>query len=334
MLADWLRLAFAGSLSGAFARMAALGLLVGVSEGQALAQVSAIAPASKAQLIPHRAVYEMTLQDSSAASNVANVRGRLVFDFNGSACEGYTLNTRLVTQTIDRDGKMTASDVRSSSWEQGNGGQFRFQSSQYLNQKLSETVGGKAARKESGQSILVALERPAKSELKLGGKTLFPTQHSLAILDAAREGRSVLQADLYDGSEKGDKIYETTAFIGKPTPPSANKGQSSARNMEMLDTLTSWPVAISYFNQSQKPDEGMPAYQLGFRLYANGVSRDLRIDYGSFSLTGELSQLEFHTPPDCSGHPHTAAPRAKPAPAAPRRSAHAQRRPFSAHRAR
>lgn len=333
MLADWRRLVRAGFLSGAFAWATALGLLAGVDSSQAFGQVAAIAPASKAQLIPHRAVYEMTLQDSTAGSNVANVRGRLVFDFNGSACDGYTLNTRLVTQTIDRDGKLTASDVRSSSWEQGNGGQFRFQSSQYLNQKLSEAVGGKAARKDSGQSIAVALDRPARAELKLGGKILFPTQHSLAILDAASEGRTVLQADLYDGSEKGDKVYETTTFIGKPTPPGPDRGQTPVKNGETLDSLTSWPVAISYFNQEQKADEGMPAYQLGFRLYANGVSRSLRIDYGSFSLSGELSRLDFHTPSDCSNRPPGVAARAKPA-VALRRSAQAQRKPSGAHRAR
>jgi hypothetical protein len=281
-----------------------LGASLGLAPAPASGQVAALPlSASGVQLTPHRAIYEMTLDDSTTGSNVANVRGRLVFDFTGSTCEGYTLNTRLVTQITDRDGRLATSDVRSSSWEQGNGGQFSFHSSQYLNQKLSEAVGGKAARKESNQSITVALERPAKTDLKLEGKALFPTQHSLAILDAASQGRTVLQADLYDGSEKGDRVYETTTFIGKPLPPGANKSLKTVEHAEALDTLTSWPVTIGYFNQSPTAEEGTPAYQLAFRLYANGVSRNLRIDYGNFSLTGELSRLEFYNPQDCSNRP-------------------------------
>jgi hypothetical protein len=298
---------------------ALLGLVLGLVPNLAFGQVGSVPASPHVQMTPHRAIYEMALDDSTAGSNVANVRGRLVFDFTGSTCDGYTLNTRLVTQIIDRDGRLATSDVRSSSWEQGNAGQFRFHSSQYLNQKLSEAVGGKAARKESSESIAVALERPAKSEIKLQGKAMFPTQHSLAILDAASQGRTVLQADLYDGSEKGDKVYETTTFIGKPLPPGANKVLKPVKNAEPLDGLTSWPVAISYFNQSQPGEEGTPTYQLGFRLYANGVSRNLHIDYGNFSLTGELSRLEFYNPQDCGNRPAATA-QAAPQTSAPRKS--------------
>jgi hypothetical protein len=327
MLANRPKVAFTSRRGAVLLGGAALfGFAAAGSPGMAEAQVATTPANSNIQLTPHRAVYEMTLNDATAGSNVANVRGRLVFDFTGSTCDGYTLNTRLVTQIVDRDGRLATSDVRSSSWEQGNGGQFRFHSSQYLNQKLSEAVGGKAARRESGQTIGVALERPAKTEIKLQGKAMFPTQHSLAILDAASQGRTVLQADLYDGSEKGDKVYETTTFIGKPLPPGANKSLKSVKNAEALDGLTSWPVAISYFNQSQTDDDGAPAYQLGFRLYANGVSRNLRIDYGNFSLMGELSRLEFYSPQDCSNRPAATTVQATPS-ASPARKASRVRKP-------
>lgn len=304
-----------------------VGLVLACAPGLAYGQAVSAAVTPGVQLTPHRAIYEMTLDNSSAGANIANVRGRLVFDFTGSTCDGYTLNTRLVTQIVDRDGRTATSDVRSSSWEQGNGGQFKFHSSQYLNQKFSEAVGGKAARKDSNQMIGVALEKPAKTELKLHGKAMFPTQHSLAILDAASQGKTVVQADLYDGSEKGDKVYETTTFIGKPLAAGANKTLKQVKNAEALDGLTSWPVAISYFNQPQPGDEGTPAYQLAFRLYANGVSRNLRIDYGNFSLTGELSRLEFYNPQDCTNRPAATTAQAAPQQsAAPRKSASAVRK--------
>jgi len=253
------------------------------------------------QLAPHRAIYDMTLGKAAAGANVSDVRGRLVFDFTGSACEGYSLNTRLVTEIIDRDGKSMVTDLRSSTWEQARGERFRFNSSQYLNQRLSEQVVGLAARGKDGNAVNITIEKPKKKLTKLNAGSLFPTQHSLAILEAAQRGRDIVQANIYDGSEKGTKYFETTTFIGKPVAP-GNAGFKAIPNSEKLDGLVSWPVSISYYENKDGPsggDEGTPTYELSFRLYANGVSRKLMIDYGNFSITGELTRIDFAEPGKC-----------------------------------
>lgn len=110
----------------------------------------------------------------------------------------------------------------------------------------------------------------------------------------------MVQANVYDGSEKGDKLYETTTFIGKPVAPGPS-APTGVANAEKLDELVSWPVTISYFERTQtaRKDEGLPAYELSFRLFANGVSRDLLIDYGSFSIKGVLSRIDFREPAEC-----------------------------------
>ena len=159
---------------------------------------------------------------------------------------------------------------------------------------------GTAERKAAG-AVDVVIDKPSRQKLKLNGQPLFPTQHSVAILDAARQGTGVVQANIYDGSEKGDKLYETTTFIGKPVAPGPGLPTGVA-NAERLDELTSWPVSISYFERTPNAakDEGLPAYELSFRLFANGVSRDLLIDYGSFSIKGVLSRIDFREPTECT----------------------------------
>jgi hypothetical protein len=255
------------------------------------------------ELAPHRAIYDMHLVKAAAGANVGDVRGRLVFDFTGSACEGYTLNTRLVTDIIDRDGKSTITDLRSSTWEHAKGDKFRFNSSQYLNQRLSEQVAGLASRTRDGGNVSITLDKPKKRQVRITGGSMFPTQHSLAILNAAQGGRKVVQADIYDGSEKGEKYYETTTFIGKPVPPGGADTLKSVPNAERLDGLVSWPVSISYYETNpghKEHDEGTPTYELSFRLYANGVSRKLMIDYGTFSISGELTRIDFLEPGKCT----------------------------------
>jgi hypothetical protein len=48
---------------------------------------------------------------------------------------------------------------------------------------------------------------------------------------------------------------------------------------------------VSYFESGT--GERTPAYVLGFDLYENGISRALRLDYGSFALRGDLKSLEL-----------------------------------------
>jgi EipB-like len=105
-----------------------------------------------------------------------------------------------------------------------------------------------------------------------------------------------LQARIYDGSEKGQKIYETTAVIGQRVPPGEAKIEAVAKERG-LSELASWPVSIGYFED--KGGDLTPSYQIDFRLYENGVSRELLIDYGGFSVHGTLTALEYLKTPEC-----------------------------------
>lgn len=282
--------------STVFSAIAFLVIAVFSGAAHATPQASAI------NLAPHRAIYDMTLREATAASNVADIRGRLVFDFEGSDCAGYSLKSRLVTEVIDREGNLSLTDLRSSSWENAAGDHFRFENKQYVGRQLSEQVSGSAARKDKADGIHVNLKEPAKRELQLNGDALFPTQHSLAILEAAERGDRVLQADIFDGSEQGNKLYKTTTVIGNPIPPSSNAQGGTPEQAERLNQLKSWPISISYYETFENParDDGLPTYELSFRLFSNGVSHDLLINYGTFLMRGELTRIDFHEPQSCS----------------------------------
>jgi hypothetical protein len=188
-------------------------------------------------------------------------------------------------------------DLRSSIWEQGDGEKFRFQSSQYVNDKLGDVTMGRAVRETPSEAIKVKLSQPSQAELELSGKVLFPTQHSLALIERAEAGQTLLQARIYDGSEKGQKVYETTAVIGQKVPAGAESEIEAVAKEKGLGELASWPVSIGYFED--KGGDLTPSYQIDFRLYENGVSRKLLIDYGGFSVHGTLTALEYLKTPEC-----------------------------------
>lgn len=267
--------------------------LVGMLAGHA----QALAAKEPSKLVAHRAIYTMTLDDARPAFGITGIDGRMVFEFTGSECDGYSLNMRLVTQMTDSRDQTNLTDLRSSTWEQGDGRKFRFQSEQYLNEKLGDMTVGRAVREKRNEAVKVKLSQPSSAELSLPGPLLFPTQHSLALIDAARAGQGLLQARIYDGSEKGQKVYETTAFIGPMVRPSADVELEAAAKGKGLGELASWPVSIGYFES--KSGDLTPSYQIDFRLYENGVSRELLIDYGDFSIHGTLTALEYLKAPEC-----------------------------------
>lgn len=256
----------------------------------------AVAAGDSVWLAPHRAVYDVSLAEARDGENIAAIQGRMVFEFVGSVCDGYTLNIRLVTQMVDQSGDTVMTDLRTSNWEHGSGRRFRFNSSEYQNDQLVESMSGSAARENGGEGIVVDLNKPEASRIRYSGEILFPTQHSLEILSAAREERRLVQARIFDGSDQGRRLYATTAFIGKRKPPESPDGANG--DIAKLARLASWPVTISYFD-AEAPDESVPAYEMTFRLFANGVSRDVMIDYGEFAIQGALKSLEFFPPSGC-----------------------------------
>jgi EipB-like len=243
----------------------------------------------KPYLVPHRAVYELTLADNTAASNLSAIRGQLLYDFDRKVCEGFALSTRLTTETTQLDGKMRTAEVRSESWEEEQGKQFVFSTTQYSNGKLSTRTQGAANR--TGESITVKIEQPSRSKATLSGTVLFPTQHSARVLNAATLGQTLLEAPIYDGSEGAKTVYETRSTIGPRLAEKPNIQLQKVKNAEVLDSLMAWPVTVSYY--SKGPDGLNLTYEVSFWMFANGVSRKLKLDYLTFSLNGELSSIDF-----------------------------------------
>lgn len=262
----------------------------------------ALPGATGIELVPHRAIYDLRLRSAEASANVTDLTGRLVLDFKGSTCAGYTYNSRLVTQMTDQDGGMFTTDMRTSTWEDAEGDEFRFENEEFNGFQQTKITSGSASRKEKG-SIAVDFEAPEAASVEFDRRAMFPTQHSIEILKAALGGKQLVQADVYDGSEEGKKLYSTTTFIGRPLNSGAGEKAlpGDLDNAAHLNALPSWPISISFFDAVEPGhrDEGLPTYELSFRLFANGVSGDLMINYGDFLIGGKLTRIDFTGTQDC-----------------------------------
>lgn len=216
-----------------------------------LAWSAGAATAGGVVLAPHRAVYDMSLGSSRSGSSVTAVTGRMVFEITGSQCEGYTQNMRFVTEMRSAEGAPVLSDQRSSTWEDWGKGESSgsIRRSCAIRSLPRPTVGDANRAGQSGE-VKVAITKPAKTSMTLAVGTYFPVQHSIALIEAARAGKDKLRADIYDGSEKGEKAYDTSARIGKVVQPGA-MSLPALKGAEALDKMPAWPVTISYYERGQ-----------------------------------------------------------------------------------
>ena len=263
-----------------------------------LAVLPGLAPAQGATVLaPHRAVYDLKLTRTRGKRPIQSVRGRILYDFAGSACEGYALQFRQVSEIDSGEGKVALSDLQATTWEDGDAKSFRFNSQNTVNDRVVDTVNGNAQRGSS--EVEVKLTKPKAKTVDLVSKIVFPTEHMRRIIDAAKEGKTLLELPVYDGSENGEKTYSTLTVIGHEIAPDEKEPDDAAAGKPAMAQLKRWPVTISYFEQGVSPGEQLPVYAIGFELYENGISRALSLDYGDFVVSGVMSQLEVKDVPPC-----------------------------------
>jgi hypothetical protein len=233
--------------------------------------------------------------------SIEAVRGRILYDFSGSACEGYELQFRQVSELDSGEGQAALSDLRSTTWEDGGATKFRFSSENLFNERRTDVVDGHAER--DAKTVAVSLTKPTEKTFSVPAGAVFPTEHMRRIISAARAGKSVLEFPVYDGSETGDKLYNTLTVIGRPIAPGEKAPSDASAKIPQLAKLTRWPVTISYFDKkdekAEQTGEQTPVYSIGFELYENGISRSLVLDYTDFTITGEMTSLELKNAKPC-----------------------------------
>lgn len=243
-------------------------------------------------LQPHRAVYDLTLARADEGADVDGLTGRMVYEYKGAPCKGYTTRFRFVTRIENGDGERVT-DLRTTNFETADGRSFRFTNKTLVNGETAQDVEGSAT--ENGKGTLVDLTRPKARTVRLD-PAKFPTTHMLDIISRAETGEHFYQTTIFDGSDDADKVMATTVVIGKEE--SGPETDAEGKVMGAGGGGKRWPVSIAYFDESSDA-QGLPTFRTTFKLYENGITRDLMMDYGNFAINAKLIDLKLYGRPDC-----------------------------------
>jgi hypothetical protein len=261
-------------------------------------------------LAPHRAVYDLSLADSS--NSIQSAMGRVVYEITGTACDGYASRSRQVV-VLEGESSASTTDMRMTTFEDASGGSFRFKAETRNANAPPKLVDGEAVRRDG--AVAVNFVKPGRETLKLGD-AMFPAAHLRTLITGAKAGKPIVEARVFDGSEDGRSFYDTLAVIGRADAVSPDPGKATTDKDELtkrdvgasddeaaaerqrrfdglFGTAAHWPIAISYFKQATARSEALPVYVLSFDLYENGIARSLTLKYDNFTLKGELKELEL-----------------------------------------
>jgi hypothetical protein len=267
--------------------LAALLLAPGLAQGAGAKEA-----ADRVVLAPHRAVYDLVLDNGKPSGNIESARGRIAFEFTGDACEGYALSFRQVTQLGTEAGPRVI-DARTTSFEAGDGASYRFKTESSAGGAKPDTVDGTAEK--SGGGYEVKLRQPKSETHRESIDALFPNAQMKAVIQAARAGKSTLNVRLYDGASSGKEVYDTLSVIGKRIESAPAEKPLQRPEFEKA---ARWPVTISYFKVGS--GESTPSYTISFELYENGITGAIRLDYGNFALRGTLTRLDLLPQESCA----------------------------------
>lgn len=258
---------------------------IGVVSG-CLAAAFAVAGAEAAvavDLASHRATYRMGLSASRSGSGMANANGAWTYQFI-DACDGWITEFRLVITYAYSEGGQVATTTDFLGWESKDGLSYRFRVRQSREGQVTEEVEGSAKLKGLGQGGVAHYTRPEARTIKLPKGTLFPTAHTIRLIETANKGGRILARPLFDGQgEEG--ALETSAQIGRAVAP-----QSAATGSPLLDS-PAWPMRMAFFPMGST--DPLPEFEMSLNYHANGVAEDIEQIFKTFSLKGRLEAIEI-----------------------------------------
>jgi EipB-like len=256
----------------------------------AAAMASSEPPSTAAEISPHRALYKMSLGNARNDSGVVDARGTMDYEW-GETCDGWTIEQRYrlkMRYTENPDVDIVSSFV---TWEAKDGLRYRFNQKQTRNGELDQEIRGEARLDGAGKGGVVEFGKPEPQTLKLEPGVMFPSAHTILLIDSAQAGENFISRLVFDGATDENAVQVSAVIGAKLSADPAG----AARNA--LLERPGWRVRLAFFPvdaNAEKPD-----YELGMRLLDNGISQDMVIDYGEYSIRAQLDDIEPLPKPNC-----------------------------------
>jgi len=235
-------------------------------------------------LAGHRAVYDVKMVARHSGSQIINVGGRMTYEWH-KTCDGWVSDHQFALNYDYAEGPGMRINSDFSTFETLDGKGFDYTARRKRDGELYDDLRGHAELKANGGKAVFTKPEGLKFDLDAG--MLYPTGHTIHLVEHALAGDKFYSAHIFDGSDDEGPI-EINSFIGKRADSKLiAKGPKIDGN---LLGGKAWNVRMAVFplkDQEEKSD-----YEMNLVFHENGIISDMLIEYDDFSVTQKLVSLE------------------------------------------
>ncbi len=252
------------------------------------------ASAHAVEIATHRAFYSLSLGKLEQGGGISDVRGGMSFDWADS-CDGWTVEQRYVMQFLRPDGSEFEVVTNFVTWESKDGLEYRFNMKRVTNGEEIERVSGVARLNSKGGPGMAHFDEPSEDRIALSAGTVFPTEHTILLLEAAARGERFDRRLVFDGSE-----VETSALV-TAIIPGARPAKPGGVLKEPLGPYETRLVNLAFFaaEGSRNAGEELPDFEMSLDMQDNGIVTGLTLTYDGFTMKGALEKIEEIPAPGC-----------------------------------
>jgi hypothetical protein len=251
---------------------------------------AAVPAANGAEIMPHRALYSMRLGKVRSGSGVIDAHGAMEYEW-GETCDGWTIEQRYRLRMRYAESPDVEIQSNFVTWEAKSMQRYRFNDKEMRNGKVTEDIRGVAQLDGPDRGGFADFSEPQPHERKLPSGVLFPSAHTILLIDAAQRGKHFVVRKVFDGSAD-EGATEVSAVIGPKLVADPTAGK-----LGPLLRRPGWNLRLAFFPADSNAEE--PDYELGMKLLDNGVSEAMVIDYGEYAIDATLDDIEPLPKPHC-----------------------------------
>jgi hypothetical protein len=241
------------------------------------------------EIVPHRAVYDLSFAGGKGTSQVVDVTGSMIFEWE-DACDGWSVTQRTAMSFSYQSGETVNLGWNLVTWESKDGLRYRFFIRNLENGEVKEEYRGEAHLAGPGQGGVADYTVPEGRKIQLPPGTLFPTAHTVTLLKHIEAGENFLWATIFDGFDE-DGVSDISALVTKNLGTEAGAADRSP----LLSAVPSNRVHLAFFKHNDGSTE--PEHEQQLRLHMNGIVETIMLDYGDFNVEGKLKELKPLKPP-------------------------------------
>lgn len=242
------------------------------------------------QLVPHRAIYSVSLSPDSGGSPVIDVDGVMSMSLE-KTCDGWIFTQDMKSVITIEDGNTVQLSALFTSWESLDGGSYRFASR--IQTGMGQLILRGDARMNADGTGVAVYREPEQTEVSLPKDTLFPVSHTIWLIDEAKAGTRSAPRIVFTGSEDLEAEL-VNAFIGDRI----TADHPAAKEFGALAEGDGWPLIMAFYPIASQT--GVPTFEMRALQLENGVSPELVMNFGDFATRLMIQSLEPIELPSCS----------------------------------